>query len=687
MKPLPSSAHRPVPFPFPTGKPALCNRASGRLISYPHTPSVVALLVLWFGVSACGSIHIGNTPTDAGSGTDAGDVPSILQEGCGNGGDDDGDGQIDEGCPCGVGERQGCFSQSSLSRGVGLCADGLQQCDARFEFGYWGQCEGEEGPSAEACDGHQDEDCDGAVDETCSCEGGQMRPCAELYDAFGGACHSGIQRCDGGSWGACQDAIGPQPEACGDGIDNDCDGKADEGCDCQPVAEACGDGIDNDCDGVVDEPSCFDGACQPTLAEEGVVPTDPTIAGMLEGLGPRSGLLLPMANVDPGPIDFNDSHLGPPARDYSNAMVFVPEPLSALYTGSSTNTYLANDVWEYSLGANAWRVRFSDGGSMRPYLNAHRAIARWFVRGETPTADEMTAIATYRTWAATNVVFRDGFLQTSMGGPLFPSHQWEGLTYDIRSRRMIWHYGAHTGDLPADGIAYLLDLDEGTVAAELATDTTGMWSFAPESGTWERYRNAEPPETLDGFRAFGAAATFIPELCATIHYVVTTANVPGIFAMWRHDWASDTWTEILPGGETILDLYRANRAPTRAHQMAYSSRHRKLVAADGHRVFAFDIDTQEWSLLVEDDRVNANTAHTVFGYDARNDVFLLLDRETPDRIMAFSLETESWENVTIQGDAFSPGSHNRPFGYFDPRYNVLVVGNTSSRQMWVFRYE
>jgi hypothetical protein len=45
-----------------------------------------------------------------------------------------------------------------------------------------------------------------------------------------GACQKGMQECRTGTWGPCQGSVDPIPEACGDGIDNDCDGVADEGC-------------------------------------------------------------------------------------------------------------------------------------------------------------------------------------------------------------------------------------------------------------------------------------------------------------------------------------------------------------------------------------------------------------------------------------------------------------------------
>ncbi|MEM9860247.1 MAG: vWA domain-containing protein [Myxococcota bacterium] len=85
-----------------------------------------------------------------------------------DGGDDECDGLIDEGCTCSGGETRDCYGGPPGTRGEGECRSGRQRCDGAG----WGECTGDVVPVEEVCSGGDDEDCDGLVDcadDDCDC--------------------------------------------------------------------------------------------------------------------------------------------------------------------------------------------------------------------------------------------------------------------------------------------------------------------------------------------------------------------------------------------------------------------------------------------------------------------------------------------------------------------------------------
>lgn len=182
------------------------------------------------------------------------------------------------GGPCSEGDMQSCYTGAQETLGKGNCTAGSQTCDAA---GNWGPCMGETLPVTETCDG-QDEDCNGTVDDGCPCKEGD--PCYPFAGTPGeGACKNGMKVCMDGVLVDCVGAVGPSAETC-NGLDDDCDGVQDDveglgnACDsgqpgvckagqwhcnlremildCPALAtasnEVC-DGLDNDCNGAADD--------------------------------------------------------------------------------------------------------------------------------------------------------------------------------------------------------------------------------------------------------------------------------------------------------------------------------------------------------------------------------------------------------------------------------------------------
>ena len=132
-----------------------------------------------------------------------------------------------------------CDGEIDEALGESTCGKGIcEHTIMNCVNGEIQKCDAKEGATEEICNG-LDDDCDGKVDENCDCTPGDTRNCGTDI----GECRLGIQQCDDhGEWAECKGAILPEPEICQNDLDDDCDGNIDcedSDCECERCRDEC----------------------------------------------------------------------------------------------------------------------------------------------------------------------------------------------------------------------------------------------------------------------------------------------------------------------------------------------------------------------------------------------------------------------------------------------------------------
>lgn len=382
-------------------------------------------------------------------------------------------------------------------------------------------------------------------------------------------------------------------------------------------------------------------------------------------------------------------------RDYSTKMAYAPERQTALYCGASHNTPVLNDVWEYHLGSNTWHVLYGSDGRMDKIRGNWRVLrgAESMMRRGKPLSDEQKAKAEkakaeLRAWYREHATFEKGYLQTKRGGPLYPSHTWDALTYDPRVRRLLWHPG-HDGNLR--WFAEFTGKDYAQLERR-AKPTTKVWTYEPATGAWAKQvvtrDTPQPP-----LRGMGATLHYIPDLEKSVFYVAVWNVAPAALEMWTFDAKANVWAELRPnGGKTVGELVKAGLSPMGEVGVAYSPRDKKLVALAKSKAWVYDVVRNEWAFLCEDAATQGFHGRSVFVYDTVADAFVLVQpgpetesrKRSPYIVRELTLARRTWHTVAVNGPPPRKGTWWPPAGYYDPTHNAVVTYNTE--EMWVYRH-
>jgi hypothetical protein len=369
---------------------------------------------------------------------------------------------------------------------------------------------------------------------------------------------------------------------------------------------------------------------------------DEAVIRRVTSLAPNHGLRLGTARLIG---EFNeiarrfDLHrTGPRSRDFSKKMVWAPERRRALFAGANHGSpHRLNDVWEFDLAEMTWTLLYAPDNP-RTY------------GGLGPDA--------------TDVVFRDGVLQTRRGGPAVIGHTWSGLTYDPRTQRMLF---MNTWPIDVDPLVR-------QVGGDPADRYRGppLWSFNPAARAWAPLKTAAPwPKA-----AVGALLEDAPELDGQIWHL----NNWQLRATWllgaNHAWNAVASPKVTPGFE--------GNAPGR-ELVGYHDSKRQLIVAQCRRgTYHFNTQSSRWLCVIPPDSgylvPDGHDAFTAFCGHPSSGRGLLMDFRTRN-LWSYDPDQAQWALLAPVGDPIPQGK--RMLAYVDRVLGVLAVLNDT--EIWVFR--
>jgi RNA polymerase sigma factor (sigma-70 family) len=390
-------------------------------------------------------------------------------------------------------------------------------------------------------------------------------------------------------------------------------------------------------------------------------------AGYALRLAPARVLLDPSHdNGDSGTRHFAS---GPGYRYKCNRMPFVPERGSGLYCGAAS-MFTTNDVWEYFPGANTWlQISPASGGD-------HRQIA--LAAGRIKAGRDVKANRQLITdWYANQLKAVDNNIcTTGNGGPVFPSHTWDGIRYAPQAGKLFWVLtGAIRGPINRELLSQTNpDLSHTSIRGSF------FWSLDVASGNWRPEKSAGPAPRMHGM---GGSLIYDSRRKRMIWYVAASNVMPYDHQMWSYDLASGSWKDLAPNNGTDLKiLVGKGQAPDGEIQAVYHAELDIVVAVSGQKCWTYNCTGNSWEASAGSSLNRASAQHTVFVVESVSGRFLLVDTEK-GIINSFNSRSNSWQELGVKGESL-PGK--RSAGFFDSRLGVLVLYDGGDR-LWVYRPE